>query len=100
MSDIEIKNLDGVDCVKYLPQGVCSKILNLRIQNDTILEIEAIGGCSGNLKGIGMLAQGMNIHEAIKRLQGIPCGSRPTSCPDQISKALLAYVSAKTTANV
>ena len=100
MSDIEIKNSDGVDLVQYLPQGVCSKVLNIKIKNDIILDIEAIGGCSGNLKGIGMLAQGMNIHEAVKRLQGIPCGARPTSCPDQISKALVAYINTKSTANV
>ena len=100
MSDIEIKNIDGVDYIQYLPQGVCSKILNIKIKNDTIMEIEAIGGCSGNLQGIGKLAQGMNINDAINRLQGIPCGSRPTSCPDQISKALMAYVETKSTAKV
>ena len=101
MENIEIKVIDGVDVVRYIPQGVCSKLMQFKIKDDIILEMETVGGCSGNLKGIGALLTGMNIHEAASKFSGIPCGSRPTSCPDQISKAISAYVEAKQqTANV
>ena len=93
--NIEIKEIDGIDVVRFMPQGVCSKLMQFKIKNDTILEFEAVGGCSGNLGGIGHLIQGQNIHEIVKRLQRIPCGSRPTSCPDQMSIALRAYIETK-----
>ena len=96
MSDnIEIREIDGVDVVRFLPQGVCSKLMQFKIKDNVILEFEAVGGCSGNLGGIGHLIKGQMVSEVINRLQGIPCGSRPTSCPDQMSKALNAYVEAK-----
>ena len=96
MSDnIEIKTIDGVDEVRFQPSGVCSKLMVLKIQNDKILDMETVGGCSGNLKGIGSLIKGMDINEVIKRLQGLPCGSRPTSCPDQLSIALKLYAEEK-----
>ena len=57
-----------------------------------ILNIETVGGCSGNLKGIGSLVVGMDINEVIKRLEGLPCGNRPTSCPDQLAKAIKLYL--------
>ena len=95
MSEVEIRNIDGVDVVRYLPQGVCSKLMQIRIKDDIILDAEFVGGCAGNLSGIGMLIRGMNVEEVIKRTQGLPCGTKPTSCPDQLSKALLAYLSEK-----
>lgn len=98
--NIEIKTIDGIDEVKFQPSGVCSKLMLLKIKNDQILEMETIGGCSGNLKGIGSLVVGMNIDEVIKRLQGLPCGSRPTSCPDQLSVALRLYKEEKSRVNV
>lgn len=92
MSDnIEIKTVDGIDEIKFQPVGVCSKLMLLKIKDNRIIEMETIGGCSGNLKGIGSLIVGMNIDEVINRIQGIPCGSRPTSCPDQLSIALKLY---------
>lgn len=92
MSNIEIEEVNGIDEVRYAPQGVCSKLFIIKIQNDIVLHLEAVGGCNGNLKGIGSLVKGMNIHEIASKLSGIPCGSRPTSCPDQISKAIEAYI--------
>ena len=95
MSEVDIQTIDGVDVVKYLPQGVCSKMMQIRVKDNIILDAEFIGGCAGNLSGIGMLVRGMNIEEVIKRMSGIPCGSKPTSCPDQLSKALSAYLAEK-----
>lgn len=94
--NIDIKTIDGIDEVKFQPIGVCSKLMMLKIKNDQILDMETVGGCSGNLKGIGSLIIGMNIDDVISRLQGLPCGSRPTSCPDQLSIALKLYKEEKT----
>jgi len=96
MSDnIEIKTVDGIDEVRFQPSGVCSKLMVLKISNNQILSMETVGGCNGNLKGIGSLVVGMDINEVINRVQGIPCGSRPTSCPDQLSVALKLYAEQK-----
>ncbi len=96
MSDnIEVRTIDGIDEVRFQPSGVCSKLMILKIKDNKILDMETVGGCSGNLKGIGSLINGMDINEVIKRVQGIPCGSRPTSCPDQLSIALKLYAQEK-----
>lgn len=95
MSEINIKEINGVDVVQYQPKGVCSKMMQIRIKDNIIQDVEFVGGCAGNLSGIGVLVKGMNISEVAPKLQGIPCGKRPTSCPDQLSKALLAYIEAK-----
>ncbi len=96
MSDnIEIREIDGVDEVRFQPSGVCSKLMVLKIKDNKILNMETVGGCNGNLKGIGSLVIGMDVNEIIKRVQGIPCGSRPTSCPDQLSVALKLYIEQK-----
>jgi len=89
--NIEIREIDGVDEIRFQPSGVCSKLMILKIKDNKIINMETVGGCSGNLKGIGSLVIGMDIEEVIKRVQGIPCGSRPTSCPDQLSIALKLY---------
>ncbi len=93
--NIEIREVDGVDLVRFQPQGVCSKLMSLKVKDNKILDMETVGGCSGNLKGIGALVIGMDINEVIKRIQGIPCGSRPTSCPDQLSICLKLYLEEK-----
>ena len=95
MSDISIVSENGADIVKYMPQGVCSKFMQLRIKSDIIEDVEILGGCSGNLAGISNLIRGMNINEVAQKLKGIPCGSKITSCPDQIAKALVAYIEEK-----
>lgn len=72
----------------YNPQGVCSIEMKIKVENDIIENIEIIGGCPGNTIGITRLIKGMNIDEAIKRLKGILCGNKGTSCPDQLAIAL------------
>ncbi len=76
----------------YSPKGVCSREFIIDIDNDIINEIKVIGGCSGNLQGIASLLKGMKIEDAIKKLKGIKCGMRDTSCPDQIARALESII--------
>ncbi|MCF0112091.1 MAG: TIGR03905 family TSCPD domain-containing protein [Erysipelotrichaceae bacterium] len=75
----------------YLPKGVCSQVFEFEIEGTTIQSVKITGGCPGNLLGISHLIEGKEIDEVIERLQGVPCGRKPTSCPDQISKALVQY---------
>jgi len=75
----------------YKPKGVCSAQMIFEIEDDRIISLQVIGGCHGNLQGISSLVKGMNIDYVINRLEGIRCGMKPTSCPDQISKALKEY---------
>lgn len=71
---------------------VCSQQINIELENDMIRKVSVLGGCPGNLKGICSLIKGMSVQEVIKRLDGITCGDKPTSCPDQLAKALKAYL--------
>ena len=77
--------------ITYTPQGVCSQQMTLEIDNGVITSLTVLGGCSGNLQGIARLVAGMEVDEAIRRLEGIRCGNKPTSCPDQLSHALRQY---------
>lgn len=73
----------------YKTRGTCSSQINIEINDDkTIENVEFLGGCNGNLKGIGELVKGMTVDEVIDRLEGIKCGFKQTSCPDQLAKAL------------
>lgn len=72
----------------YKTTGVCSKAINFEIEDSIIKSVEFVGGCAGNTQGVARLVEGMNVEEAIRRLEGIKCGSRPTSCPDQLAIAL------------
>ena len=72
----------------YNPKGVCSKTMKIEVENNTIKNVEIIGGCPGNTFGVSQLLKGMNIDEAINKLKGILCGNKGTSCPDQLSIAL------------
>ena len=72
----------------YKTQGTCSSQINIDVENDLINEVEFFGGCNGNLQGISRLVKGMKCEEAIARLEGIKCGFKPTSCPDQLAQAL------------
>ncbi len=72
----------------YQTKGTCSKEIHVELDGDVIKNVEFVGGCSGNTQGVSKLVQGMKAEEAISRLEGIRCGMRPTSCPDQLSKAL------------
>jgi len=70
---------------------VCSKSIFFEIEDNKVKNVTYIGGCNGNLKGIGALVEGMDIDEVISRLEGTTCGMKKTSCPDQLAKALKAY---------
>ena len=72
----------------YKPTGVCSKEINIELDGDVIKSVRFTGGCSGNTQGVAALVAGMKISDAISRLEGIRCGIRETSCPDQLAKAL------------
>ena len=72
----------------YKTKGVCSQAIEVELDGNIIKNVQFIGGCSGNTQGVASLAKGMTVEEAIKRLEGIKCGPRPTSCPDQLAKAL------------
>lgn len=72
----------------YTPTGVCSRQIIIDHDNGKIVSVKVIGGCNGNLQGISKLLEGMSIDEVIKRLDGIRCNSKSTSCHDQIAKAL------------
>lgn len=72
----------------YKTKGTCSREIDFEIQDNTIKEVHFLGGCNGNLQGISALVKGMKIDDAISKLQGIDCGGRGTSCPDQLATAL------------
>ena len=74
--------------IDYVPRGVCSRKITVELKDDVIESVKILGGCSGNLQGLSNLLKGMDRQEAIRRLEGIRCGMKPTSCPDQIAKAL------------
>ena len=75
----------------YKTMGVCSRTIDIEIEDDKLLNVSLQGGCNGNLNGIGALVRGMSVDEAIERLEGIRCGFKSTSCPDQLAQALKAY---------
>jgi len=77
--------------MKYVALGVCSKEINFDVVGNKIKNVSFIGGCDGNLLGISSLVEGMDINEVISRLRGIQCGSKDTSCPDQLARALEVY---------
>ena len=72
----------------YTPHGVCSRQIELEVEDGVVKNLKVIGGCNGNLQGISRLAEGMKVEDVIKRLKGIDCAGKGTSCPDQIAKAL------------
>ncbi|MEG2573772.1 MAG: TIGR03905 family TSCPD domain-containing protein [Bacteroides sp.] len=72
----------------YKTSGTCSTHIEIEVENDILKDVKFWGGCNGNLQGISRLVQGMPIEEVISKLEGISCGGRPTSCPDQLCKAL------------
>lgn len=74
--------------MKYIPKGVCSREINIELDGDVIKEVRFVGGCNGNTQGVAALVKGMKVDDAIARLEGIDCGGRGTSCPDQLTKAL------------
>ena len=74
--------------ITYKTAGVCSRSIEIEIENDIVVSAKYNGGCSGNTQGVAALVAGMSVDEAIKRLSGIRCGFKNTSCPDQLARAL------------
>lgn len=74
---------------EFQPQGVCSKVMLITISEDNTVEnLQVLGGCHGNLQGIAALVRGMKVEEVVARLEGIKCGMKETSCPDQLAQGL------------
>lgn len=73
---------------RYKPNGVCSYEMIIEVEEDIVKKVTIVGGCAGNTVGVSKLVEGMKIDEVIKRLKGIPCGYKGTSCPDQLARAL------------
>lgn len=74
----------------YKTKGTCSQQIQFEIEGNKVKNVQFYGGCNGNLKGIGRLVEGMDVDAVIARVEGIHCGSKPTSCPDQLAQALKA----------
>ncbi|MEY8521882.1 TIGR03905 family TSCPD domain-containing protein [bacterium 1XD8-76] len=74
----------------YAPSGVCSRGIDFELEDGIVKNVRFTGGCSGNTQGVAALVEGMSAEEAVRRLKGIKCGYKPTSCPDQLAKALEA----------
>ncbi len=72
----------------YTTEGTCSRQINFELENGVIKSVEFVGGCPGNLLGISQLVAGMKAEDVISRFEGVHCGYKPTSCPDQLSRAL------------
>lgn len=73
---------------QYRPRGVCSQLMDIEVEDGRILDVKITGGCSGNLQGISRLLKGMGVDDAIERMEGIRCGMKRSSCPDQLAQAL------------
>ena len=73
---------------EYKTKGTCSQHILFDVEDGKVMNVQFIGGCNGNLKGIGALVEGMNVQDVISRVEGIQCGMKSTSCPDQLAQAL------------
>lgn len=74
--------------INYVPRGVCARQMTVEAENGVITNVQVMGGCDGNLKGVTSLLIGMEVDQAISRMEGIRCGMKGTSCPDQLANAL------------
>lgn len=74
--------------MEYTTKGTCSRLIKFDVDGDKVKDVQFVMGCHGNTQGVAKLVEGMDIHEVIKRLKGIDCNGRGTSCPDQLAKAL------------
>ncbi len=79
-----------METIQYTPKGVCSRHMEIDVEDGVIQAVRVTGGCSGNLQGVAALLKGMKVEEAVARMEGIRCGMKPTSCPDQLARALKA----------
>ena len=78
--------------MEYTTRGTCSRLIKLDVDGDKVKDVQFVMGCHGNTQGVAKLVEGMDIHEVIKRLKGIDCNGRGTSCPDQLAQALEQYL--------
>ena len=76
---------------QYKTKGTCAQMIVFDVEGNKLKNVKFMGGCNGNLKGIGALVEGMDIDEVISRIEGTTCGMKSTSCPDQLAQALKAY---------
>ena len=74
--------------MQYKPTGICPKQINIELDGDIIKSVEFVGGCAGNTAGISSLVKGMHVDDVVSKMEGITCGYKKTSCPDQLAKAL------------
>ena len=81
--------------ISYTPKLVCSRKIDIDLEDGIITAVKFTGGCAGNTQGVAKLLVGMKVEDAISRLEGIRCGFKPTSCPDQLAQALIQHTSAK-----
>ena len=72
----------------YKTKGTCSQMINFEVEDGKVKNVQFFGGCNGNLKGIAALVEGMDIDDVIARIEGVKCGMKSTSCPDQLAQAL------------
>ncbi len=89
-----------MDKITYETQGVCSSLIEIEIENNIIKGLRFYGGCNGNLKGISSLCLGMDVNDVIKKLKGINCGNKGTSCPDQLADCLVQYLQKQSVAHI
>ena len=73
---------------EYTTKGTCSRSILFDVEDGKVKNVQFIGGCNGNLKGIAALVEGLSVEEVISRIEGITCGMKSTSCPDQLAQAL------------
>ncbi len=81
-----------MDRFQYTTTGVCSRAIDIAVENGIVVHVTYHGGCSGNTQGVAALVTGMPVEEAVRRLRGIKCGPKSTSCPDQLAQALEEYL--------
>lgn len=87
--DLAANSLNGEEMIiDYTPQGVCARRMIFEVENGIVISAQTIGGCPGNSQGVSKLITGMKVDDIIHRLEGIKCGNKSTSCPDQIAQAL------------
>ena len=79
------------EIIQYATEGTCCKFMQVKVNDGIVEDVEFMGGCNGNLQGIKNLIKGMKIDDVIEKLSGIPCGGKPTSCPDQLARCLTQY---------
>lgn len=87
------------ETIQFRTQGTCCRLMQVVIQDEKILSVQFMGGCHGNLQGISKLVEGMTIDAVVEKLQGIKCGDKSTSCPDQLAQGLLLYKQSRQGAN-